>query len=577
MTPAGSFRFGLATALLISLSMLGCAGPPASTIPSPSAEGPEWDLLLTGGRLVDGSGNPWRHADVAVQGDRIVRVAPPGVLAADHARDHVDVTGLVVAPGFIDLNGHSDLVYLSDGSALSKIFQGVTTEIMGESTTPAPVNELILGAVDPGDTIAVRRASEWTRFDGWLREMEASGVAVNVGSFVGGTTVRAFAMGSAEGEPGEAQLDTMRAVTRRAMEEGAFGVATALIYPPGAYAGTDELVEISQVVARYGGVYITHLRSESTHILEALDEAMEIGRRAAVPVEIFHLKLAGVDYWDWTPQVLARIEAAREEGLDVSAGMYPYTAASTGLTACFPPWTQADGRLRENLADPQVRERIREEVLGPPGHWENWCRLATPEGSVISSVANPEHEIYVGLSLDEVAHRMELHWVDAAMDLVLADGSRVGMVYFAMDEDNVRTKLTLPYMKFGTDAGARNPHLAEGRPHPRAYGTYPRILGRYVREEGVLSLEDAVRKSTWAVAQRIGIPDRGLVVEGFHADLVVFDPDRIRETSTFDDPHQLAEGMRHVLVNGVPVIRDGEATDARPGRFIRGPGYRLVR
>ena len=521
---------------------------------------------------MDGSGNAWRFADVAVRGDRIARVAPPGILSPEDAREHVDVTGLVVAPGFIDLNGHSDLVYLSDGSALSKIFQGVTTEIMGESTTPAPVNDLIMGAVDASDTTAVRRAAEWTRFDAWLLEMEASGVAVNVGSFVGGTTVRAYAMGSSEGEPSEAELDTMRAVTRRAMEEGAFGVATALIYPPGAYAGTDELVEISRVVAEYGGVYITHLRSESTHILEALDEAVEIGRRAGVPVEIFHLKLAGVDYWDRTPQVLARIEAAREEGLDVSAGMYPYTAASTGLTACFPPWTQADGRLWENLADPLVRDRIREEVLGPPGDWENWCRLATPEGSVISSVAKPEHEVYLGLSLDEVARRMEVDWVSAAMDLVLADESRVGMVYFAMDEDNVRTKLALPYMKFGTDAGARNPHLAEGRPHPRAYGTYPRILGWYVRDEGVLSLEEAVRKSSWAVAQRIGIPDRGLVVEGFHADLVVFDADRIRELSTFDDPHQLAEGMHHVLVNGVPVIRDGEATEARPGRFVRGPG-----
>lgn len=569
-------RVLVSTFLLAVLAWAAGCSPPRTTPPAaPSAVDGPWDLLLTGGRLVDGSGSAWRYADVAILGDRIVRVAPPGLLSGDRAREHLDISGLVVAPGFIDLNGHSDLVYLSDGSALSKIFQGVTTEIMGESSTPAPVNELILGSVDSSDTTAVRRARDWRRFDGWLREMEASGVAVNVGSFVGGSTVRAYAMGSAEGAPSPAQLDTMRAVTRRSMQEGAFGVATALIYPPGVYAGTDELVEISRVVAEYGGLYITHLRSESTHILAALDEAVEIGRRARVPVEIFHLKLAGVDYWDRTPEVLARIDEARGEGLDVSAGMYPYTAASTGLTACLPPWTQADGRLRENLADPRARERIRSEVLGPPGNWENWCRLATPRGSVISSVANPDHEGYVGLSLEELAERRGVDWVDAAMDLVLTDGSRVGMVYFAMSEENVRTKLTLPYMKFGTDAGARNPALAQGRPHPRAYGTYPRILGRYVRDEGVLTLEEAVRKSSWAVAQRIGIPDRGLVVEGFHADLVVFDPATIRETSTFDEPHQLAHGMHHVLVNGVPVIRNGQATDARPGRFLPGPGAGL--
>jgi len=537
----------------------------------PHWQGP-FDLLLVGGHLVDGTGNAWRYADVGIAGDRITAVAPAGRLDPARALEVVDVTGLVVAPGFIDLNGQSDGTYLTDGSALSKIFQGVTTEIMGESNTPAPLNANTGAAANRSDTTAVRRSREWVRFDAWLEEMERGGVALNVGSFVGGTTIRRWALGMSERPPSPAEVDSMRAVTRRSMEEGAFGVATALIYAPGAFAETEELVEISRVVAEYGGVYITHLRSESYHILEALDEAIAIGERSGVPVEIYHLKLAGVDNWGLTEQVVARIEEARARGIDLSAGMYPYTAASTGLTACFPPWVQADGNLYRNLANSEARVRIRAQMTGPPTRWENWCRLATPEGSRIASVSNPDHVRFVGRTLAEVADELQTDWVEAAMDLVLHDRSRVGMIYFAMDEDNVRRKLTLPWMKFGTDGSGWNPSRGGGQPHPRAYGTYPRILGRYVREEGVLPLEDAIRKSSWAVADRIGLADRGLVMEGFYADLAIFDPETIAERSTFERPHQLATGMVHVLVNGVPVIRDGEATEARPGRFVRGPG-----
>lgn len=532
------------------------------------------DLLLVGGRLVDGTGNPWRLADVGLRGDRVVQLVPGGTADPTRARKVVDISGLVVAPGFIDLNGQSDEAYLRDGSALSKIFQGVTTEIMGESNTPAPVNRRVREVVDRGDTTALRRAREWTRFGAWLEEMEAGGVALNVGSFLGGTTVRRYALGMSEREPQRADLDTMRAVTARAMADGAFGVATALIYPPGAFAGMEELVEISQVVAEHGGVYITHMRSESYHIQEALEEALEISRRAGVPVEIFHLKVAGVDNWGFTDDLIRRIEAAREEGLDVSAGMYPYTAASTALTACFPPWVQADGGLYRNLGDPAVRDRIRSEMSGPPTRWENWCRLATPGGSFIASVSSPMHVQWIGKSLAEVAEETGRDWMEVAMDLVLRDRTTVGMIYFAMDEENVRRKLALPWIKFGTDGSGWNPRGAGGQPHPRAYGTYARILGRYVREEGVLTLEEAVRKSSWAVADRIGLRERGQLREGFYADLVVFDPERVEERSTFQRPHQLAEGMVHVFVNGVAVVWDGEATPARPGRFVRGPGYR---
>jgi N-acyl-D-amino-acid deacylase len=547
---------------------------PSEVAPPPrpeSWEGP-FDRILVGGRLVDGTGNAWRYGEVGLAGDRIVAVAPPGQLDRSRALEVVDVTGLVVAPGFIDLNGQSDGTYMTDGSALSKIFQGVTTEIMGESNTPAPLNRNVSGAVDASDSVAVRRAREWVRFDAWLEEMERGGVSLNVGSFLGGTTVRRWALGMSEREPTAAEVDSMRAVTRRSMEEGAFGVATALIYAPGAYAGIEELVEISRVVAEYGGVYITHMRSESYFILDALDEAIEIGERSGVPVEIYHLKLAGVENWDLTDQVVERIEDARARGLDVSAGMYPYTAASTGLTACFPPWVQADGNLYRNLANPEARARIRAEMTGPPTRWENWCRLAGPEGSRIASVSNPDHVRWVGRTLAQVAEERGVDWVDVAMDLVLNDRSRVGMIYFAMDEENVRRKLALPWMKFGTDGSGWNPRGAGGQPHPRAYGTYPRILGKYVRDEGVITLEDAVRKSSWAVADRIGLKDRGLLVEGFYADVVVFDPDRVAERSTFERPHQLAEGMVHVFVNGEAVIQGGEATGARPGRFVRGPG-----
>jgi N-acyl-D-amino-acid deacylase len=572
--PGANLRHGATPDPEVALPAVAAALPGLSPEGVAAVLSPEpLDLLLVGGRLVDGSGNAWRYADVGIRGDRVVRVAPAGTVDPAGAGEVLDITGLVLAPGFIDLNGQSDETYLRDGSALSKIFQGVTTEIMGESNTPAPVNRRILGSVDQGDSVAVRRAREWTRFGAWLEEMEARGVAVNVGSFVGGTTVRRYALGMSDRTPSPAELDTMRTVTERAMRDGAFGVATALIYPPGSFAGLDELVEISRVVATHGGVYITHMRSESYHILEALDEAVEIGRRSGAPVEIFHLKVAGVDNWGLTDQVVNRIEAARAAGLDVSAGMYPYTAASTGLTACFPPWVQADGGLYRNLANREARERIRQEMTGPPTRWENWCRLAGPEGSVIASVSNRDHVRWIGKSLADVAEETGRTWEEVAMDLVLRDRSRVGMIYFAMDEENVRRKLTLPWMKFGTDGSAWNPRGAGGQPHPRAYGTYPRILGHYVRDEGVLSLEEAIRKSSWAVADRIGLRERGQVREGFFADLVVFDPESVEERSTYTRPHQLAAGMVHVLVNGQAVIREGEATGARPGRFVRGPGY----
>ena len=534
--------------------------------------GATWDVLLVNGRVVDGTGNAWRYADVAIAGDRIAAVLPPGRGDPSRAAEVIDVAGHVVAPGFIDLNGQGDRGLLEDGRALNKLYMGVTTELMGESNTPAPLNANVTGDDPPRDATERRRRRDWTRFGAWLEEMEAGGVSVNVGSFLGGTTVRRYAMGFREGTPDPAELDTMRAVTRRAMEDGALGVATGLIYPPGSFAGTDELVEVAREVAGFGGVYISHIRSESSGLLGALGEAVEIGRRAGVPVEIYHLKAAGVDNWRLQDEAVALIDRARDEGVDIQAAMYPYTAASTSLQACLPPWTSADGLLDENLRDPDLRPRLVAGMSAPPEGWENWCALATPSGSMMVGLS-PGNRDLMGQTLAELAEARGVPWAEAVLDLLVEEGN-VGMVYFAMSDENVAALLSRPWMKFGSDAGIHDPSSARGMTHPRAYGTYPRILGRYVREEGRLPLEEAVRKMTSAVADRVGLEGRGQIRAGWFADIVVFDPETISEAATFTDPHQLSRGVRHLFVNGEAVLRDGRFTGASPGRFVRGPGAR---
>jgi dihydroorotase/N-acyl-D-amino-acid deacylase len=532
-----------------------------------------WDVLLVGGRVVDGSGAPWFHADVAVAGGRIARLAAPGTLDPARAREILDVTGLVVAPGFLDLNGQGDMGLLADGRALNKIHQGITTEIMGENSTPAPRNERTHATPEAADSAGLRRAREWRSFGAWLREMEAGGVALNVASFVGGSTVRRYAMGMRQGEPTPAEADTMRAVVRRAMRDGALGVATGLIYPPGAWASTDELVMLAREAARSGGVYISHIRSESYDLLAAVDEAIAVGERSGAPVEIYHLKAAGEENWALQKAAIARIEAARARGVDVQAALYPYPAASTGLSACLPPWTAEDGRRAERLADPEIRARIVAEMKARPRGWENWCRLSGPDGALMVGGLGPGNRHLQGRTVGAVADSLGVDWASFVVDLLAEEGN-VSMVYFAMDEANVVELLRLPWIKIGSDSGVHDPARATYMTHPRGYGTYPRILGRYVRDQGVLSLEAAVHRMTWAVARRVGLTDRGLVLEGLAADLAVFDPETIAERATFTDPHRLPEGMVHVLVNGVPVVRNGEATGARPGRLLAGPGAR---
>lgn len=561
--------------LLVAVLVLGAACTPRATVTSPGPTA-RYDVIIENGRLVDGTGNAWRYADVAIDRDRIVRVAPAGMLTNARADVRIDATGLVVAPGFIDIQAQSGGTLLrGDSRLVSTLTQGITTVILGEGSTPAPANELTQGPL-PADRAAaesLRRLRDERGFDWWLRAMESRGISPNVGSFVGAGTLRQYGMGMALGAAPPAALDSMRRAVRNAMQDGAFGIASALIYAPGNYASTEELIELAEAMAPYGGLYITHMRSEADKLLEAIDESMRIGREAGVPVEIYHLKGAGIRNWPKVAQAIAKIDSARAAGQDVSADMYPYTAAGTGLTACLPPWAAADGKLFENLADSAVRARILLEVAQPTSDWENLCELAMPENVLVTSLRSPQYGSFAGRRLAEIAAAGGKDWVTTVMDLILAERNRVSAIYFLMSEENVQLQLRQPWMKFGTDAGGYDPDSSRALVHPRGYGTYPRILGRYVRDEAVLPLEDAVRKMSSAVASRLSISERGEIHEGWFADVVVFDPAMMIDRSTFEEPHQLSVGIRHVFVNGEHVVRDGEHTGAKPGRALRGPGW----
>ena len=531
-------------------------------------------MVLENGRVVDGTGAAWFLGDVAITGDRIARVGAAGSLRRFPAKQRLDVRGLVVAPGFIDIQSGTN--FLGDGRSVSKVTQGVTTEILGEGGTPAPTNEKTAagGQFATGGPQGTGAYPGPHGFRAWLDSMAAHGTSPNVGSFVGAATVRVYAKGQAIGKPNAAELDTMRAVVRRAMEDGAFGIGSALIYPPGNYATTDELVEMAKAMSPYGGIYITHMRSEADALLEAIDEAISIGARGGVPVEIYHLKAAGTNNWLKGPLAIAKIDSARKAGVDVQANMYPYVAGGTGLSACTPPWASEDGKLIDNLQNPEMRAKIKAEMNNAHTEWENLCLLAGPQNVLVLGLNKSENKQYAGKRLGEIATMMNKPWDDAAMDLLISERQRIGTVYFLMSEDNVKLNLAQPWMKFGTDAGGVDPDSARGLTHPRAYGTFPKIFGHYVRDEKILPLEDAVRKATSAVATRLSIPDRGLLREGFFADIAVFDPNTIIDRSTFEQPHALSEGVRFVFVNGAMVVRDGRHTGAKPGHVLHGPGAR---
>ncbi len=568
-----SFTFALA--LIVSAAPL-AAQPAASAANSSSHDaGTVHDLLILNGRIVDGTGAAWFYGDVAVHADRIVAVAPRGTLSGAVARDTLDATGLVVAPGFIDIQGHSgNYLLFGDSRVIAKVSQGVTTEILGEGNTPAPLHPTRSLPANPS---ALQRAfAEPRGFATWLSAMESRGISINVGSFVGGSTLRSYGMAMRSGRAGEAEMAEMRGALERAMQDGAFGLATALIYPPGVFASTEELIDVSRAMRPYGGLYITHMRSEGDQLLEAVDEAVRIGREAGVPVEIYHLKASGTRNFAKGPESIARINAARASGVDVQANMYPYPAGGTGLTSCLPPAAQEDNRLFTRLADPRERARIRAEIERPTSVWENLCELAGPENVLIAVLASDSLRQYSGKRLSEIAAARGTDWIETAFTLIAADRNRVETLYFMMSEENVALNLQQPWMKIGTDAGGPNPAASNGLVHPRAYGTYTRILGRYVREQQVISLEEAIRKMTSATARRVGLAERGVLAPGMFADIVVFDPTTVIDNATFEAPHQVATGVVATYVNGVAVWMQGAHTGAKPGRAVRGPGARTV-
>lgn len=535
------------------------------------------DVLITGAKIVDGTGNPWRYGDIALSGERLLEIAPPGSIPREAAREVVDATRMVVCPGFIDILSHSHIPLMHDPRDLSKITQGVTTEIMGEGWTPAPTGGRIKDSfldISQKDRALIsdwiERAKGWRRFGDWLEALVERGVSPNVGSFLGGGTLREYAKGLEMGAPTSDELATMRRVMAEAMEDGALGISYALIYPPDTYTSTDELVEVAAVAGQYGGIYVTHMRSESERLLEAIDEAVEIGRRANLPVEIYHLKAAGKQNWRKMPAAIARIQAARDSGVDVTADLYPYAASGTGLDSVLPAWLAEGGTFFEKLTDPAVRERIRAEVLTPSDGWEAMARDTGPDGVMPIGFEQPENLQYVGRRLPEIAAMRDQSWLDAVIDLLISEQHRIFTIYFGQDETNVALGLQQPWAKISTDAGGVDPAWAKplGPTHPRAYGTYPRVLAKYVREEKLLTLEDAIRKMSGAVAARVGLRDRGLLLAGYFADVVVFDPQTIVDRASFEEPHQLSPGIREVWVNGARVIQNGQHTGATPGQRV---------
>ncbi|MGI8618134.1 MAG: N-acyl-D-amino-acid deacylase family protein [Gemmatimonadaceae bacterium] len=565
--------------VLLSFVLLTAACAPA-TARGPLSPEIAYDVIITNGRIVDGSGNPWYYGDVGVRGDRIVFVGPKGSLARARAVERVDATGMLVAPGFIDIQSHSWTPLLTgDGRVVSKITQGVTSEILGESTTPAPLNASAAEnyGVSITDTTATSRLyasfAGPRGFDSWLTAIEKHGNSVNAGSYLGASTVRAYAKAQTQGPATAAELDTMRLIVRNAMQDGAFGISTALIYPPGSYATTEELAEMARAMAPYGGTYITHMRDEGDRLLEAADEAMYIGRYGDVPVVIYHLKASGGRVnWPKARLIVAKIDSARRAGQDVTATMYPYAASGNNLSASIPDWASADGKLLQNLGDSTHRARMVREMIADEE--DDGDPFDGPESRMVIGLDSPELKRFEGMRLKQIADSLGRHWAETLIDIVIAEEDNVSQITFGMSEENVAMQIAQPWVMIGTDAGGFDPARSSRLVHPRAYGSYPRILGKYVRDEGVLRLEDAVRKMTWAVAQSLGVRDRGLLKEGSFADVIIFDPATIADRATFTQPHQLSVGVRDVWVNGARVLRGGTHTGATPGRALRGPGWR---
>jgi N-acyl-D-amino-acid deacylase len=536
--------------------------------------GADYDVILRNGMLYDGSGAAPVAGDLAIHGDSIAALGDLGDATADL---ELDVTGMAVAPGFINMLSWATESLIQDGRSLSDIRQGVTLEIFGEGSSMGPYTDTMKAQEKRGQA-DIKYDITWTTLGEYLEHLERRGIATNVASFIGATTVRVHELGYADRAPTPEELDRMRALVRHAMEEGALGVGSSLIYAPAFYARTDELIALAREAAPYGGMYISHMRSEGNRLLEAVDELITIAREAGVPAEIYHLKAAGEDNWSKIPQVVAKVDSARAAGLAITADMYTYTAGATGLDAAMPPWVQEGGlqEWRRRLRDPATRARVATEMVTPTNEWESLYLLAgSPERVVLVAFKQDSLKHLTGRTLAAVAAERGKTPEETAMDLVVADDSRVGTVYFLMSEENVRRQITLPWLSFGSDAESLAPEgvFLKSNPHPRAYGNFARLLGRYVRDEKVIPLEEAIRKLTSLPATNLKLRRRGSLRPGAFADVVVFDPAAITDHATFEAPHQLATGVIHVFVNGTQVLRDGEHTGATPGRVVRGPGW----
>jgi dihydroorotase/N-acyl-D-amino-acid deacylase len=553
-------------------TMLAACAPRAGLTTSAPASG-GFDVVIENGRVVDGTGAGWFYVD-GHPGRPRRRDGADGAFRAV-ASYAIDATA-ACRPGFIDIQAHSIGHYMTgDGKAISMITQGITTAIHGEGASLGPINDKLLAAET--DTATRRILSGFTGpngFSKWLEFMVGRGTAQNVGSFIGDGTVRVYAKGTEQGPLTPAERDTMRAMVARSMRDGAFGIASALIYPPNTYASTEELVEAAKAMAPFGGVYITHMRSEGDKFLEAIDEAMRIGREGGVPVEIFHLKASGPRNWPKMPQAIAKIDSARGAGQDVQANMYLYPAGGNSFASCIPPKYAAGGRLLENLKNPALRATMVAEMHAVDAGYENLCEVATPENVMVVGFRKDANKRFEGKRLSEIASALGKDWAEAIIDLNVDEELQLGEILFLMSEENIRLQLRQPWIKFGTDAGSVDPATANGMVHPRTYGNFPRLFARYVREQQVIPLEDAVRKASSAVASRLSITDRGVLKAGLKADVIVFDPATIADLATFENPHQLSTGVRDVFVNGVAVLRNGQHTGAKPGVVVRGPGYR---
>lgn len=550
----------------------------AATMPVLAQEVP-FDVLIVHGHIIDGTGSPWYAADLGIRNGRIVAI---GKLDGHAAKKRIDAAGLVVAPGFIDMLGQSELTMLVDPRVPSKIFQGITTEITGEGDSAGPVNDAMLAA-DRSSYEHYKIKPDWHTLGEYFTTLEHHGMGINLASYVGATSVRRMVLGEADVQPTAAQLEEMKALVRQAMRDGAMGLSTALQYTPAPYAKTDELIALAGEASKFGGIYATHMRSEGDTVLDAIDEATRIGREAHIPVEIWHLKAAGKANWGRMPQIIERIDAARRDGVEVSANTYAYTAWFNTFSAFIPPWAHdgGDEKMIARLKDPATRAKIRKDMLSngkdsAGESWDNeWQEIPGPEAILIGVVQNPDLLPIQGKRLSEVAAEWKMDAIDTLCEILIRDHGATEVAVFGMDEPDVRLALKQPWMSIDNDSSGTAPDglLGMEHPHPRAYGTFPRILRKYVREEHLLTLPEAIRKFSSLPAAKMRLADRGVLKVGLWADVVVFDPEKITDVATFEKPNQLSVGMEYVLVNGVPVIEDGKMTGALPGKVLRGPGY----